>query len=332
MRTGSRLRYFLGIDGGGSKCDAVLLDEEGTALGWGRGGATNYRPTEDCAASVCQAVTAAIGETPVRELWVAHTWVAQGLREWLAGGGITVQGTLRVQEWEIAYLTAGRTWGVAVHAGTGSWVQIRTPDGRRPRIGGMGPFVGDEGSGWDIGFRGIKAALRSGWAKKTRTSLARAVPQAMGVVNLLEAVVGQPITSGKITRAQIASIAPVVFREALAGDAVALQIVDDAASALAEMCILLLDDTEVVGKGYPLIGAAGVIQNSPLYWRLLREKILAHDPTLVPEVPPFKMAVGAAMLAMKGAGAPVTEDVRARIMQTQSAFPLSVVPTLQSED
>ncbi|HCA47914.1 MAG TPA: hypothetical protein DEP45_11360, partial [Armatimonadetes bacterium] len=188
------------------------------------------------------------------------------------------------------------------------------------------------GSGWDIGFRGIKAALRSGWAKKTRTSLARAVPQAMGVVNLLEAVVGHPITSGKITRAQIAAIAPVVFREALAGDAVAMQIVDDAASSLAEMCILLLDDTEVVGQGYPLIGAAGVIQNSPLYWGLLKGKILSHDPTLVPEVAPFKMAVGAAMLAMKGAGAPVTEDVRSRIMQTQAAFPLSVVPTLQSQD
>lgn len=326
-----RLRYFLGIDGGGSKCDAVLLAEDGTVLGWGRRGATSYRPAADSAAALQESVAEALGDTAVDELWVAHTWLDHGLLQWLQARGLTVRLFDRVQEWDIAYTLAGRTWGVVIHSGTGSWVQCRMPDGRKPRIGGMGPFFGDEGSGWDIGFRGIKAALRSGWSNRTRTSLAEAVPAALGVRDLLHAVVGDPITSGKITRAQVASIAPVVLEQAAAGDGVAMKVVDEAASSLADMCILLLEETGVVGQGYPLVGAAGVIQNSPLYWGMLLEKVLRHDPTLVPEVTPYKMAIGAAMLAMEAAGMEVTQDLRERISETQRTFPCAMIPTLQSQ-
>ncbi|MGI5817602.1 MAG: N-acetylglucosamine kinase [Armatimonadota bacterium] len=325
------LRYFLGIDGGGSKCDAALIREDGCVLGWGRSGATSYRPVDDCATAICSSVGEALAEATPREVWVAHTWLDHGLHAWLRSQDVLVAQLERVQEWDIAYMTAGRRWGVAVHAGTGSWVQCRMPGGRAARIGGMGPFFGDEGSGWDLGFRGIKAALRSGWSRETRTSLAEAVPRALGVSRLLEAVVGDRITSGRVTRAQIASLAPVVLEEAAAGDQVAMRVVDEAAGSLAEMCRLLLEEMGVVGEGYPLIGAAGVIQNSALYWRILREKILHHDPTLRPEVAPFKMAVGAAMLAMRSAGVPITDDLRERISATQAAFPVSQVPTLQPQ-
>ncbi len=261
-------------------------------------------------------------------MWVAHTWGDYGLQGWLCELGVPIAHLGRVQEWDIAYFSAAATWGLVVHAGTGSWVQCRTPDGRMPRIGGMGPFLGDEGGGWDLGFRGIKAALRSDWSHKTRTSLADEIPRAMGVPDLRGAVVGDPITSGKVTRAQIASIAPIVLEQAAAGDSIAMQVVDEAAESLADMCAILLEDTKAIGQGYPLIGVAGVIQSSPFYWRVLQDKILLHDATLAPEVAPYKMAVGAAMLAMKDAGVSITQDLRDRIVSSQAAYPFARVPTL----
>jgi N-acetylglucosamine kinase-like BadF-type ATPase len=310
----------------------VLIREDGTVVGWGRSGATSYRSITDCQQALRHAVTEAVQNVDIGALWAAHTWFDHGLNEWMQQQGVPIVCFMRVQEWDIVFHTAGKTWGIVVHAGTGSWVQCRTPDGRMPRIGGMGPFFGDEGSGWDLGFRGIKAALRSSWSYRRQTSLAEAVPQALKVDNLLEAVVGDPITSGKITRAQIASVAPTVLAEAVAGDAVAMQVVDAVAQSLVDMCLLLLEDLDVAGCGYPLIGAAGVIQNSAFYWQILIDKILCHDSTLVPEIAPFKMGVGAAMMAMQAAGVPLTQDLRDRIILTQASFPFAYVPTLQSKE
>jgi len=307
-----------------------LIDEEGTVLGWGHSGATSYQPQQNATSASQQAISDALGDTVLRELWVRHTWIGDHVREWLEHKGIILRCFAPATEWDVTFTLADRTWGVAVLAGTGSWVNGRKPDGAYMRVGGMGPFLGDEGSGWDIGFRGIKAALRSTWCDKTRTTLAQAVPQALGVDDLRQAVVGDPITSGQVTRAQIASVAPVVLQEAAAGDAIAASIVDEAAASLADMCALLLDQLDIVGQGYPLIGMAGVIQNSPFYWRILSGKILHHDPSLVPEVPPFKMAVGAALHAMLAADMQITPQIRDRIRQTQAAFLFAQVATLAS--
>ena len=67
------MRYALGIDGGGSKCDAVLMDETGLTVGWGRGGPvhTYYDPPEVIAASYAEAITGALRDVQDAELWVA---------------------------------------------------------------------------------------------------------------------------------------------------------------------------------------------------------------------------------------------------------------------
>lgn len=321
------MRFFLGVDGGGSKCDAVLIDEEGTVLGWGQGGATTYQPEHGAASATREAIAEALGDLPIKQLGVGFTRGGRCVDEYLSERGIETICAAPANEWDNTFLAADRDWGIAVHAGTGSWVKARTPDGRAGHVGGLGPFLGDEGAGWDIGFRGIKAALHSGWAKRTRTSLAEAVPLALGVKNLWQAAVGEPISNGQITRAQIASVAPVVIEHATAGDRIAMTILNEAADALADMCALLLDELDIIGDGYPLIGMAGVIQHSPLYWQILSDTILRYDSSLVPEVVPMKMAVAAAMQAMQAAEVQITPQLRAHILQTQAAFPAARVIT-----
>ena len=55
-------RYALGIDGGGSKCDAVLMGESGAVVAWGRGGPTHvyYDPPEVISASYVEAIGGAL--------------------------------------------------------------------------------------------------------------------------------------------------------------------------------------------------------------------------------------------------------------------------------
>lgn len=321
------MRYFAGLDGGGSKCDVTIIDEEGTVHGWGHSGATGYQPQEQAEAAAIDALGQALEQSPpIERLVVATHWVTGHYISWLRERGLAVE-AYTSHEWDSTFAAAARTWGLAVHSGTGSWVHCRNQQGRRWQLGGLGPILGDEGGGWDIGLRGIKAALNSHWSERTRTSLEQLVPQVLGVDDLGRAIIGRPIVYGQITRAQIASVARVVIEQAEAGDAVALRELEASAAALAETAALVIDKAGIAGQGYPLIGMAGVIQSAPFYWRMLSTKILATDPTLVPEVVPFRMAVGAALVGMKYAGLEVTEQMRARIRETQTRFPSATVHT-----
>ncbi len=320
------MRHYLGIDGGGSKCDAVLIDETGTVLGWGHAGATSYQSTEASTNSVQQAVEAALEGQNVTDLSIGSLWVANDLVEFLGEMGISA--TCRsVFEWDASFAAAERTWGILALSGTGSWVQGRTPDGRMLRLGGLGPILGDEGGGWDLGLRGIKAALRAKWSPQLQTTLGEAVPEAMGYDSLLLSVVGLPITSGQITRAQIAAVAPVVLREAVAGDRIALDIVHKSAEHLSEYGRIVIEDLGVVGEGYPLLGVAGLLQGSQLYWDTFCEHILRHDSTLQPEVVPTRIAVGAVLKLMQNDGIDTSKSIHARVLETQQAFPDATVYT-----
>jgi N-acetylglucosamine kinase-like BadF-type ATPase len=71
--------------------------------------------------------------------------------------------------------------GLVVHAGTGSFVAARAPDGTTHYAGGLGWRFGDFGSGYDLGRRAVARALAElqGWAD--RTALADALTAHTGL-------------------------------------------------------------------------------------------------------------------------------------------------------
>ena len=88
-------------------------------------------------------------------------------------------GTMRpIGEW---LNPPGATAGLALHAGTGSFVAVRAPDGTVHYAGGLGWRLGDPGSGYDIGRRGIARALLDLQAGMNTTKLAQALCQHMGL-------------------------------------------------------------------------------------------------------------------------------------------------------
>jgi hypothetical protein len=62
-------------------------------------------------------------------------------------------------------LATGGAPGLVLHAGTGSFVAARAPDGTIRYAGGLGWRLGDAGSGFDLGRRAIAGALLElqGW-------------------------------------------------------------------------------------------------------------------------------------------------------------------------
>ena len=313
------MRYALGIDGGGSKCDAALVEETGAVVGWGRGGPTHvyYDPPEVVAASVPTAVAAALsglrGAGDV-ELWVAG-YLPQQEEGRLLGGVGRVAHYLRADEIETAFASVQEEWGLVVLSGTGSFVHGRTPDGRKLHCGGTGPILNDYGSGYEIGLRALRAAFASHWTPARRTSLAEAVPRALGVDDLRG--VFRLVYIENMNRRRIAALARVADEEARAGDRIAADCLRQAADELADLAVEIVAELGLVGLSFPVIAIGGVAQRSRLWWDRVCQRLAAVAPAMRPVMPRLQPATGAALLALRDMGIPWSPSLISRLVETE---------------
>ena len=125
--------------------------------------------------------------------------------------------------------------GVVTIAGTGSIAFGRNAAGETARAGGWGFLFGDEGSGFDIARQALRAALRfeEGWGPQT--SLRRALLDFAGAADANELM--HRLYTREWPKPRVAALAKLVETEALAGDAVARDILLNAAQQLATLAV-----------------------------------------------------------------------------------------------
>ena len=157
-------KFFLGIDGGGTKTEAVIIDEHERVRGAGLGGESNYTfvGAEVAAESFRTAIEAALTEASIsgKEIIAAGCTFGAPAMMVFKGLGIEVR-PAGVSEARVAFERAGIEVlrGVSLIAGTGCSCFARGDDGRRAHAGGWGALLGDDGSAYDIGRRGIREGI-----------------------------------------------------------------------------------------------------------------------------------------------------------------------------
>ena len=243
MTAGRRL--VLGVDGGNSKTEALLLDASGGVLASVRGPTVSH-----------QAVGMAEGMTRLAALVArlrAEAGLATGdvvdaavlalagadypsderqLRAAIAPLDLAVRVEVVNDTW--AGLRAGtdRGWGIVLICGAGTNAAGLAADGRRWRFPAVGSISGDWGGGGDIGMEGLRAAVRAWDGRGPSTILRQRIPEAAGqrrVDSLVKTLYEGP------DWLRVRSFAPVVFQAAMDGDAVARAIIDRQADELAGM-------------------------------------------------------------------------------------------------
>jgi N-acetylglucosamine kinase-like BadF-type ATPase len=313
------MRYALGIDGGGSKCDAVLVAETGAVAGWGRGGPTHvyYDSPEVVAASYREAIASALAGVVAAECWTAGYLPEGRFREVFPATGEAVH-YLVTNEVETAFASAQEQWGLVVLSGTGSFVHSRRPDGRHLHWGGLGPVLNDYGSAYEIGLRGLRAAFASGWTESRRTSLAAALPRALGVADLRG--VFRLVYVENMGRRQIAALARAVDREAEAGDRVAVECVRQSARELAGLAADQIGELGMRDLAIPVVPIGGVAQGSRIWWDEMRCRLAEAAPEMRPVWPRVQPAEGAALLALRQMGVDWEPGLVGRLVETGRAF------------
>lgn len=247
-----RAVWHVGVDGGGTSTLAVVARPDGQVIGWGRAGPANYHTVG--AARAGQAVLRATAQAMRMAMRSAGLSPAERTRVLVTGGvalaGLDTESDRRRMAQELARLPVDRLHlfadgeaalqaafrgrgGIVVLAGTGSVVMARDETGTTVRIGGWGRLLGDQGSAWAIGLKGLRAAVRAweGWGRPTSLCRAACVHAGVATVGGLKDL---PLESARWT-ARMANFAPAVLRCADDGDAVARDIVREAAAALAAM-------------------------------------------------------------------------------------------------
>ncbi len=290
------MRCVLAVDSGGTKCEAALVREDGVAVGWGlcRVPGLNGRSLDATREAVRRAM-AGVDGAEIGELHFAC------LSEKLATG--IFDGSERfpvhsyvVGEWEAALNLADCDAGIVAVAGTGAFVHVAAPDGRSVHYDGFGPLLGDRGSGYQIGWMAIRAAMRARWHERRKTRLREAVFGAFGVRNAFEMI---PVGLENPDRCVVAALAKEVDRLANEGDAVAREILEMAAADLAETLRDAVETLELTETRLRLVGAGSVAKRSAIFWGHFRGLAAEFAPLLEPVLEPLPSAAGLALATLR---------------------------------
>lgn len=122
-------------------------------------------------------------------------------------------------------------WGVGLFSGTGSVCLGRTRDGRTARVGGWGPLLGDEGSGYQMGLQALQVATQAADGRGSADGLLQTILKHWRLEKAQQLIdyVHRPET----TTGDIADIAIPILELAGRGDPDARKVMNHAAQALA---------------------------------------------------------------------------------------------------
>jgi glucosamine kinase len=238
---------LVAVDAGGTSTRAVVVHPSGQCLGYAAAGAGNPISvgTEAAVGSVTQSVeqalrSAQVAGTQIRLVVLAMAGAGSAsveaeVRHRLEGLGLDALLILESDLLATYFSGTHRADGYAIIAGTGAGA-IRVEDGRQVAVAdALGWLLGDEGSGFWIGHRVVRAALADLDGRGTSTALTPLLLARLGVAAPTDAADRSPIIAALralygAAPVRLADHAGLVFE--VDGDLTAERILDDAAAAL----------------------------------------------------------------------------------------------------
>jgi glucosamine kinase len=234
-------QFFLGIDGGGSRCRARIRDGNGVQRGEAVGGASNIY--QDFGGALAAIVATAQEAAAQANVAVSQLHAGMGL-----AGIVTSVGAERIEQAALpfasvaadndAYAAAmgafgGEDGGIVI-AGTGS-IGFALIGGERHMVGGWGFQLGDHGSGAWAGHHAVRRAALAIDGLLQPTKLIERVWNRVGHTRF-----DVSRWSEKARPADYAEMAPDVFACAAEGDVVGMTIVIEGAAAISNLARALL--------------------------------------------------------------------------------------------
>jgi N-acetylglucosamine kinase-like BadF-type ATPase len=303
----SRHGFYLGVDGGGTKTHAVIMAADLNILGEGQSCASNPLRVglQEAISNINLAITRACAQAGIKLQDISRACIA------LAGIGhpihfhtlkdalshaLGISNLQLVTDVRAALHGAlDGSPGVVIIAGTGSIAYGVNQAGEEARSGGWGPTISDEGSGYDIARRALRAVIASFDGRSQKTSLTEMVCHKLGIES--PADIPGVIYNSDLEPVEIANLACVVTEAARSGDGVARQILAEAGEELAKLAISVIERLKLQSSAFRVACVGSVFNSGEFVLGPMRAAILRVAPAAEIGPPISPPAIGAAKLA-----------------------------------
>jgi N-acetylglucosamine kinase-like BadF-type ATPase len=314
------MAFLIGIDGGGTKTVSVIAQAcDRTIVGKGVAGPANYLKEG------LHTARRSLGES------VTEALEAAGLdRSQICAVGAGLAGVGRSRDQKVMTRVLRRMFpsqpllvgtdafiallgamesapGIIVISGTGSIALGMNRDGVLARSGGWGHLLGDEGSGYDIGRRGLMAALQDYDGRGPATAITRKIAKELCLERIDEMI--PLLYSGETSPRQVAGLYPLILEAAEEGDSVASALIDQAAASLVEVALAVLRKLHMEKDDPVLAVSGGVFAHSPRIRRRFESLLLEQAPRARFVEPRHPAEVGALFLAQSALEGKVFPDL-----------------------
>ncbi len=260
--------YKIGVDGGGTKTELILLDSDGAEIA--RLIAAGCNPSQVGADQARLILHQALDDLRAKYPGpVSHSVLC------MAGNGAFWQETAAAlknfgavtaldDSLPVLELATNGQPGLVLHAGTGSFIAARAPDNSVHYSGGLGWKFGDPGSGFDLGRRALAFALLELQSRKAETEAASPLAEALREHTGLTDYSGNSrfFYHDPGANAKIAGFAPRVIGLAEKGNPSASAIIDESITDFARQADLLIQRLFAKSPGPLPCGVSGRILNS----------------------------------------------------------------------
>ena len=290
-------QLFLGIECGGTRTVALLADANGRLVRRLEVGAANLRLLTDAqllrhfkaiAKSFPKPTALAIGMAGMRteadhrriatasaKVWPRVPCAAtDDLETALAAGSMNYEGRImksgaRASRSSSFILHPSSFPRVLVLSGTGSCCYGKSVRGKTAKVGGWGHILGDGGSGYEIGLLALKAVIAESDRSGKLPELGRRFLRALQLNEPSNFIAWAQAAS----KTEIAALAKEVFVAAKSRDKIATQVLEQAATSLAQDAVACARQLAKTGTRVEFVLAGSILLKQPSFAKHVASRI-----------------------------------------------------------
>lgn len=278
---------YVGVDGGGTKTTYLLVDEQGeiVASHTGQGCNPSSAGEEKATALVHEGIRTLLEQQQIPAERISRLLLC------MAGSRIFWRRMLKENpplpalqsSWAVGdhrpvlELGVGNQPGLVLHAGTGSFIVGRDPQGEIRLGGAIGYLLGDPGSGFELGRLAIQRVVLHMQGLGDKGPLVDIVSEKFQFSSLEEMV--PQVYHRSTFVADAASLAPDVLRLATEGDWESKDIIKEAVAPFLRWASLMVRSTGLFTEPGHRAAISGAILRSPIVQEFARPfwKDLGHE-------------------------------------------------------
>ncbi|MGL5330672.1 MAG: N-acetylglucosamine kinase [Peptostreptococcaceae bacterium] len=319
--------YYIGVDGGGTKTNFIIMNEEGFKLDKLTTNTTHYEQIgfngvkDVLKENIEQLLTknnikrneieaAFLGLPGYGEVKYVKDKLDEIVGEVLDGIKFKIGNDVEVG---LAGSLGGEC-GINIVSGTGSIALGKDLNGNIVRCGGWGDYIGDEGSAHWIGKKTLEIFSKEADGRLEKGDLYYNIVNELDIKDDFD-IIDYVLNKLKKDRTKIAEFSKICYESAILGDKNAVKIFKDAAHELALLVKMIINKLSF--KGEILVSySGGVFKSKDLILNQLNKELIEYNIKLVEPV--LEPCEGACLLAYELAGKKINKNIIENLNSTYS--------------